>query len=109
MAGMLKALDIPYVHILPPNQYYSKKHFTPEEERVAIDWKNGSSMEGKSYYPMLLQEGKTLQSEGVDFLSAVDIFDDVKETIYTDTCCHFNVVGSLLLGKFIAEHIPQPR
>ena len=36
MARMLRDLGIPYLHVLQPNQYFSKKKFTDEENRIAI-------------------------------------------------------------------------
>ena len=56
----------------------------------------------------MLEEGNKLVAAGADFASAVNIFDDVSDTIYTGDCCHFNAAGDLLLGRFIAEHIPTP-
>ncbi len=106
MAHMLHGLGIPYLHVLHPNQYFSKKVFTDEEKRVAISWGNGLAAEVHDYYPRMIEEGGKLVAAGVNFASAADIFDNVKETIYTDECCHFNAVGSLLLGRFIAGHIP---
>ena len=106
MARMLHGLGIPYLHVLQPNQYFSEKAFTEEEKRVAISWGNGYATHVHEFYPRLLEEGKKLSAEGVDFVSAVGIFDNVSETIYADECCHFNAAGNLLLGQFIAEHIP---
>ena len=109
MAQMLRGLGIPYLHVLQPNQYFSKKKFTDEENRIAISWGNGLAGQIHKYYPRMVAAGETLSKEGVDFVSAVDIFDDVGDTIYTDECCHFNVEGNLLLGKFIVAHLPPPR
>ena len=109
MAQMLRGLGIPYLHVLQPNQYFSKKKFTDEENGVAINWDNRFVREIHKYYPRMIAEGEALTKEGVDFVSAVDIFDDVGDTIYTDECCHFNVEGNLLLGKFIVAHLLPPR
>jgi hypothetical protein len=109
MAQMLRGLGIPYLHVLQPNQYFSKKKFTDEENRIAISWGNGLAGQVRNYYPRMIAEGEALTKEGVDFVSAADIFDDVSDTIYTDECCHFNVEGNLLLGKFIVAHLPPLR
>ena len=57
----------------------------------------------------MVAAGEALTKEGVNFVSAVGIFDDVSDTIYTDECCHFGVAGNLLLGKFIVAHLPPLR
>ena len=109
MAQTLHGLGISYLHILHPNQYFSKKVFTDEEERIAISLGNGYAQRIHETYPRMLEEGKKLAAAGVDFVSAVDIFDKESETIYTDECCHFNAPGNLLLGRFMAAHIPASR
>ena len=106
MARLCRGLGILYLHVLQPNQYSSKKVFTDEEKRVAISWGNGYAQRVHDSYPRMIEEGGKLVAAGVDFVSAADIFDNVKETIYTDECCHFNAAGSLLLGRLIAAHIP---
>ena len=38
MSRILRGVGIPYLHVLQPNQYFSKKPFNPEEARVAFAW-----------------------------------------------------------------------
>jgi len=109
MSQMLRGLGIPYLHVLEPNQYFSKKPFSPAEARVAFAWDQWFAQPMRDGYPRLSAEGETLVKEGVDFVSAVDIYDNVAEPLYTDNCCHTNRVGLLLLGKFIAAHLPALR
>jgi len=109
MSRMLRGLNIPYLHVLQPNQYFSKKPFSPEEARVAFAWDQWFAEPTRDGYQRLDEEGKNLVKEGVDFLSAVHIYDNVAEPLYTDNCCHTNRVGLLLLGRFIAAHLPPLR
>ena len=106
MSRMLRGVGIPYLHVLQPNQYFSKKPFSPEEARVAFAWDQWFAEPTRDGYRRLDEEGRNLVKEGVDFVSAVDIYDNVAEPLYTDDCCHTNRAGLLLLGKFIAAHLP---
>ncbi len=106
MAQMLHGLGIPYLQVLHPNQYFSKKHFSDEEKRVAIRWGNEMAPKVHEYYPRMIAEGNDLAREGVNFANAVNIFDDVSETIYSDECCHYNAAGNLLLARIMAAHLP---
>jgi hypothetical protein len=109
MYRMLRGLGIPYLHVLQPNQYFSKKPFGTEEAKVAFAWDQWFAQPTRDGYRLLAVEGENLAKEGVDFVSAVDIYDDVAEPLYADNCCHTNRVGLLLLGKFIAAHLPPLR
>jgi len=94
-----------YFHFLQPNQYYSKKIFTPEEQKMALDPQGPYSFLVKKGYPVLHQEIEVLRKKNINAYSAVEIFDKVKETVYIDNCCHFNQLGNQLLADFIVESI----
>jgi hypothetical protein len=107
---MSRALDTQngegrYFHFLQPNQYYSNKIFTPEEQKIALDHQGPYSFLAKKGYPALRQAIEALRKNNVNAYSAVEIFDKIKETVYIDNCCHFNRLGNQLLADFIAESI----
>jgi hypothetical protein len=107
---MSRALDTQngegrYFHFLQPNQYYSNKIFTPEEQKIALDHQGPYSFLAKKGYPVLRQAIEALRKNNVNAYSAVEIFDKIKETVYIDNCCHFNRLGNQLLADFIAESI----
>lgn len=107
---MSHTLDAPngekrYFHFLQPNQYYSNKVFTPEEQKMALDPQGPYSYLVKKGYPVLQQGIEVLRKNNVNAYSAAEIFDKVKETVYIDNCCHFNRLGNQLLADFIAESI----
>ena len=56
-------------------------------------------------YPALIAQEQHLEQSGVDFHSAVDLFDREQSTVYIDDCCHFNEHGNQILADFIAEAI----
>ena len=109
MAGMLHSYGIPYLHVLQPNQYLSAKPFTEEEKRIALHWDQWWAQPMHDGYVRMLAKSPELTKAGVNFASAVGIYDNVRETIYTDDCCHTNREGLLLLGRFIAARIPAPQ
>jgi hypothetical protein len=51
---------------------------------------------------LLLRVGR-LRASGVNIFSAVDVLDQVNETVYIDNCCHLNNVGLDGLTKYIAR------
>jgi len=106
MAGMLRSYGIPYLHVLQPNQYLSAKPFGEEEKRTALRWDTWWAQPMHDGYVRMLAESEELTKAGVNFASAVDIYDNVRETIYADDCCHTNPEGMKLLARFIAQHIP---
>ncbi len=110
MADILRGWGIPYVHILQPNQYYSAKQLTAEELEIAIlqdhpRFYDSSATQG---YPLLLQKVDTLKQHSIYFFDATSIFDNVRETIYRDNCCHYNLLGNNMLAQFAARSITGP-
>lgn len=105
MDQILKSKGIPYFHFLQPNQYYSKKKFGAAEAKIALNENQPYRAGVEKGYSLLLDEGKRLKVQGVDFYSAVDIFDKEAEVVYIDDCCHYNQLGNDILADFIADAI----
>jgi len=105
MSRLLFSNGINYFHFLQPNQYYSKKKFTQEEQRIALNQDLAYSFLVKKGYPYLLKEVENLKKKDVNAFSAVEIFDKTSVTIYIDNCCHFNQLGNELFADFIADKI----
>lgn len=105
MRDLLAARRIPYYHFLQPNQYYSNKVFTPEELATTLDNEHPYHPAAKVGYPALIEVFPTLKEQGVNFYNGIPLFDKVSETIYRDTCCHYNELGNALLAKFMADVI----
>ncbi len=105
MHTLLASRGIPYYHFLQPNQYDSNKPFTPEEMSAALTEDHPYRAGVEQGYPWLLQQEQRLRQSGVNFHSALGIFDDVTSTLYIDDCCHFNVLGNEILADFMADVI----
>jgi hypothetical protein len=105
MKALLDSKQIQFFAFLQPNQYFSNKSFTAEERKIAFV-PNGTSARGvQKGYPFLLAEIDGLRKQGVHIISAVSVFDDMKETLFIDDCCHFNEMGHDILSAFIAQTI----
>jgi hypothetical protein len=105
MSDILKARGIPYLHVIQPNQYFSIKPLSKLEKIIAIDPNSPYSEYVKKGYPLLIDRIPLLQNKGVRVVSAISIFDHTDETIYYDTCCHFNQQGNEILANFVSKHI----
>lgn len=101
-----KQNGIRYFHFLQPNQYVpDSKPIGPIEQARAVDvdhvWRpfviNG--------FPKLRTAGAALKADGVAFTDLTRIFADHPEPLYTDTCCHFNRRGNMILADHIAAAV----
>ena len=99
MQQLLAAKGIAYVHVLQPNQYYSTRAFTPAEKATAFNDGSPFKEGAANGYPFL---EKALEPGA---LSAVHIFDTVRESVYVDDCCHYTAAGNRLLADFIAKAV----
>ena len=92
-----------YFHFLQPNQYQSKKIFTPEEQKSALDQQLPYHILVGKGYPVLQAAIPRLRENQVNAFSAVEIFDNLEKTVYIDNCCHFNRLGNEVLADFIVQ------
>jgi len=102
-----QARDIAYYHFLQPNQYVA-------DSKELSDWERQNAYSPPNYwyrqgaekgYPLLFTAGETLREAGVNFSDATKVFREDKETIYKDTCCHYNQRGNKLLAAHMARVI----
>jgi hypothetical protein len=104
MQAMLAARSVPYVHVLQPNQYFTRRTFTADEARVARLEASPFRPGAEKGYPLLVAESDGLKSR-VNFLDATGIFDRESSAVYIDDCCHYTLRGNQLLAQAIARHI----
>lgn len=110
MSKTSKANDITYFHFLQPNQYVpNSKPLSKEEQSLAysIETNNGYFHPVTQGYPFLIEKGKYLVSQNVNFTDLTQIFNNSHETYYSDTCCHLNKAGYDIVAQKIAETIIQ--
>jgi len=104
MNDLLSARGIPYVHVLQPNQYFTKRTFRDEEARVALNARSPYGAYAARGYPALVAASATLAARE-RFFNAVDVFNRVPEPVYMDDCCHYTRTGNLVLADFIAKAV----
>jgi hypothetical protein len=110
MRDMLAAKNIPYVHVLQPNQYFTTRRFGEDESRVAINPASPFKQGAEAGYPALVTGPgpALLKDQGVRFLDGTRIFDAESAPVYIDDCCHYTRRGYELLARFLANAILQP-
>jgi hypothetical protein len=103
---VLAAKNIPYFHIIQPNQYYkTQRVFSAEEKKIAMI-KDSPYIEGVTKgYPILLSKIKELQQENVQIFDGTQMFDQVPEIVYFDNCCHYNQKGMEIFSEEIGNWI----
>jgi hypothetical protein len=106
MSDLLAARKIPYFEFIQPNQYYStNRQFSADEKKIAFDemsqYKEGT-IKG---YPKLLAKVSSLQAAGVKVFNAVNVFDETRDIVYRDNCCHYNDLGNDILSRYIGQSI----
>ncbi|NES68690.1 MAG: hypothetical protein F6K24_27410, partial [Okeania sp. SIO2D1] len=94
-----------YFHFIQPNQYYPTERVFSPAEKVLIIEGNPYSTGVKKGYPMLLSKISSLREAKVNIFNGVNIFDEEKEVVYRDACCHYNFLGDTILANFVANSI----
>ena len=105
MAGLSKSAGARYVHVIQPNQYYSKKRFSDEEAKIALAMPkdNSARIGAERGYALFEQRADLLKSRGI--ISGVAIFDDQTAPMYVDSCCHYTRAGEDILADFVADQV----
>lgn len=103
MNAICEAAGVRYLHCLQPNQYDpGSKPLSAEEKEKAFDPEGPYRPVVEAGYSRLRAAGEELRHEGVAFYDLSDIFRDERETLYTDSCCHFNSEGNRIMADAIA-------
>lgn len=103
---ILSAKNIPYFHILQPNQYHvTNRVFSSEEKAIAFTDNTPYRQPIVAGYPLLLNRIADLEAAGVTIFNGVNIFDAAPEMMYIDNCCHYTPAGEHILSSYVAESI----
>ncbi len=108
LSDLAKAGRFAYVHVLQPNQYVpGSKPLSENEKKTAISATPGVAETTARGYERLARRIPELGQAGVHFLDATMIFQNVREDLYFDTCCHFNKQGNDILLEAIMAFVSQ--
>jgi len=108
MHQLLAPRNVPYVHVLQPNQYFTSRRFTEQEARVALSDASPFKAGAARGYPALLRHATALR-ETTHFLDATHLFDDEPAAVYIDDCCHYTLRGYDLLAELIGRAVLRSR
>ena len=106
MHATCNEFGIRYVHLLQPNQYDpGSKPMSAEEKEKAYDDESPYRTVVEKGYVQLRAAGVELEKSGVAFHDLSGVFENERQTLYADNCCHFNGQGNRILAKAIADAI----
>lgn len=106
MNKVLSASNVPYFHVIQPNQYYqTKRVFSEAEKQIAFNKETPYDKSVKLGYPALFEKLPNLAKNKVNVLNAVNVFDNTKDIVYVDSCCHYNQDGEVIFSDYIGRSI----
>jgi hypothetical protein len=104
MRDMLAARGVRYVHVLQPNQYFTRRVFSDDEARVAVNGSQPFKASVGRGYPMLVKSAAAL-AEREEFVDATAAFDTESAAVYEDDCCHYTDRGYEILAEVVARRV----
>ncbi len=107
MAAMTQSSGGLYLHVLQPNQWWSRPagEYPPIEREHIYKWVVPLIEEG---YPLLAERMASLARSGVQVYDASAVFGGVPwRDAYVDDCCHYTDKGNALLATAIAERVAK--
>jgi len=102
MHDLLASRGVPYLHVLQPNQYFTRRSFSAEEARVALNSSTPFKRAIEGGYPVLERAAAALSGKE-QFLDGTSAFDREPAAVYEDDCCHYTDRGYEILAGLIAE------
>ncbi|OCQ91677.1 hypothetical protein BCD67_09220 [Oscillatoriales cyanobacterium USR001] len=106
MNKVLSSSNVLYFHFFQPNQYFTTPRiFTRTEKKVALNENSPYAKAVRIGYPVLFSKFRNLKKNNVQIFDAVNIFDSTKETVYVDSCCHYNKRGEKIFADYVGSSI----
>jgi hypothetical protein len=107
MRDMLAARSVRYLHVLQPNQYFTRRVFSDEEARVARNAEQPFKQPVERGYPVLARAAAAFAGRE-EFVDGTTAFDSETAAVYEDDCCHYTDRGYEILAELIASKIRHP-
>ncbi|MEG3898651.1 MULTISPECIES: hypothetical protein [unclassified Microcoleus] len=106
MNKVLSASNVPYFHVLQPNQYYqTKRVFGADEKQIAFNKDTPYAKSVQIGYPALFKKIPNLEKNNINLVNAVNVFDKTKDAVYVDSCCHYNQAGEVVFSNYVGRSI----
>jgi len=94
--------QVPMFFFLQPNQYLkNSKPLSEEERRIAFREQASDSIHQSMIG--LTKRLNDLRAANVPIFDLTQIFQNTKETVYIDTCCHLNDRGNEIMSREIVQ------
>jgi len=105
MGALSRSVGAKYVHVIQPNQYFSKRSFSPEEAKIALSMPATDLMRigAERGYAMLEKNADVIAKHGI--VSGISILDEASGIMYFDNCCHYSTAGETILANFVADQV----
>jgi hypothetical protein len=108
MHKVLSASNVPYFHVLQPNQYHqTKRVFGEAEKQIAFNKETPYAKAVQNGYPALFKKFPNLGKNNINILNAVNVFDKTKDAVYVDSCCHYNKAGEVIFSDYVGRSIRE--
>ena len=104
MHDLLAARGVPYLHVLQPNQYFTRRTFSDAEARVALNKDTPFKRSVENGYPAL-ERAAAMLAEKEQFVDGTTALDREPGPVYEDDCCHYTDRGYEVLADLIAERV----
>ncbi|MEG4068124.1 hypothetical protein QUA42_12500 [Microcoleus sp. Pol11C2] len=106
MHKVLSASNVPYFHVLQPNQYYqTKRVFGDAEKQIAFNKDTPYAKAVQIGYPALFKKFPNLEKNNINLVNAVNVFDKTKDAVYVDSCCHYNQAGEVVFSNYVGRSL----
>ena len=106
MDQLCQAQGMTYLHFLQPNQYVAGTNVVgPRSGSDQVYGDHPLRADAETGYPLLIGAGQLLRLGGVRFHDLTGIFVGTTEVVYSDSCCHLNDRGNLILAQRILEAV----
>lgn len=105
MRVLSHSIGADYVHVLQPNQYLPGSKPLSESELEIMSAPVNPRREVEAIYPQLIAAGADLARDGIEFHDLTRVFADHSETLYRDSCCHYDIAGNEILARAIVTSL----
>jgi hypothetical protein len=103
-----KRYRVPCFFIIQPNQYLRGSKPLSGEEREKFTAVEALHESVNRLYPGIIDMYERLSADGIAALDLTRTFNNTRETVYKDACCHFNDLGKKIFGRAITAKILKP-
>ena len=107
MRDMLAARGVRYLHVLQPNQYFTRRVFSDAEARIARNDEQPFKPPAEQGYPALVRAATAFAGRE-EFVDGTTAFDGETAAVYEDDCCHYTDRGYEILADLIASRVRHP-